>query len=412
MNRSELRYALAVADAVLCGGQCCSRRDTALREVAKPVRVLFLTKNFSNNSTGRTYSLWLMCKRLGWDAEVLAPVGEMWDPLVGSDFDAASTLLAGDPSTRERQLNEAIDRADLVIPVKPLPGSFGLVADRIDDLGAAVLLDIDDPDLEAAFARPRTFREVARRVIRFRRHRAHLRVHRSLVEAAGRVPVLVSNPVLQRRYGGTIVPHARVDSGPGVPHTSTSPRVVFVGTNRAHKGVDLLRHAIDELSDEGFTLTVTDDAPEDAKPWESWVGGTTFADGIELVKRGDIVVLPSGARDSYAHAQLPAKLMDAMLAGRGIIVSDLEPMTWALGSAGLSFPTDDRQALVDCLRQMADPARRSVLGTAARERALQLFEVSATTPAFEAACTSAIEASDGVRGLRPPEQEPRASESD
>ena len=54
---------------------------------AEPTRVLLVTPNFDNNSLGRTYCLWLLCRELGWSPRIVGVRGDrIWLPLAGSDF--------------------------------------------------------------------------------------------------------------------------------------------------------------------------------------------------------------------------------------------------------------------------------------------------------------------------------------
>ena len=95
-----------------------------------------------------------------------------------------------------------------------------------------------------------------------------------------------------------------------------------MGSVRPHKGVELLREAVEHAGD--MRLTITDDPPPSARPNENWTGLTSLAVGLELVNRADIVAIPS-LPWIYGY-QLPVKLIDAMLAGRAIVASDLPPI--------------------------------------------------------------------------------------
>lgn len=347
-------------------------------------RLLLLTIDLDNNSLGRTYCLWLLARSLGWDATVVAPRGErIWHPLAGSDFAASCQLVA--PS-RADQLVDMMRECDLVIAVKPLRESFGRALRALRVAKKPLLVDIDDPDLEVRLATGHPFKGIGKSILRPSEFwpAAFLRTK---IES---FPVLVSNPTLQRRYGGSIIPHVREDSGIGAIHTSWNPSIAFVGTARRHKGIDMLRRAVADLAPTGVTLSVTDYAPPDAKPWETWVGATSVEHGATLLRNSDIVVLPSLRRDTFAPAQLPAKLIDAMIAGRAIAVANMEPMTWALAGTGLSFESGDLNALKSAIMELASPERRNVLGASARARALEHFTVTSQMGNFKRACELAI----------------------
>ena len=353
-------------------------------------RILFVTPNFENNSLGRTYCLWLLAKELGWSTRIVGTVGaSIWGPLKDSPFAADCFLpVEGTPGKQLKTLEDAAAWSDVVLAVKPLPTSLGVASTIVTSVPRPLMVDIDDPDIEY-----RTSWQPLRRRVRARvdgRHQELLR----LGELARTLPRLVSNPVLADWYGGVVIPHVRPE-GP-VPtyrsDTETGPVTVrFVGSPRGHKGVDVLRRSVAALQDVGMRLEITADQPADAKPWEGWLGQTTFDAGQELVASADIVAIPSLAK-SWAVAQLPAKLMDAMMAGRAVVASDVAPMRWALGGAGLLVPPGDAKALTAALRELCDPVRRQQLGTAAYAHALETFGVRSVAPAFAAEVASALAA--------------------
>lgn len=352
-------------------------------------RLLLITRSFADNSTGRAFALWSLAQTLGWHATVISSGDSaMWPPLAGSAFEAACAAVDG------AEAIELARRSDLIIAVKPFPETLGW-ADRLRAAsGTPVLADVDDPDIEVRFPFHDPLKLAVRAVTRPGALLTGVRMRRLVWQ----FPVIVSNPVLQRRFGGDVIGHVRADTGPGAAHTMRGGNIVFVGTNRKHKGVDVLRKAVARIASEGFTLTVTDEAPEDAEDWERWTGRTSFEQGLELVRGGDIVVVPSLKGHTTSGAQLPAKLMDAMIAGRGVIVSDFAPLRWAVGDGGLVVRPGSVGALVDALRRMADPTLRATLGAKARGRAIAEFSVDAVAERFAGICRSAIRRAQAASG--------------
>lgn len=346
-------------------------------------RVAIVTPNFENNSLGRTWCLWALSRALGWRAEVVGVKGtSLWAPLAGSAFAADCTV----PGSSDREaalpaVRAAIGRADLVIAVKPLVPSLGVaLAER---RGTPLLADVDDPDVEVRTTwRPRMER------LRRPGFLASRRAVTGLGEAVRRVPRIVSNPVLQRMYGGDVIPHVR-DAGPDpVWSDRDDPVVRFVGSVRGHKGVDVLRAAAARAD---VALEVTAAPPADARAGERWLGTTTLEAGEALVRDADVVAVPS-LPTLWTPAQLPAKLVDAMIAGRAIVASAAEPVVWALDGAGLAVPPGDVDALAAALTRLRDPALRKELGAAARRRGLERFTVDAVAPDFERAARAAMRA--------------------
>lgn len=350
------------------------------------MRILFLTIDLANNSTGRTFALWTLARRLGWATTVVAAAGDnIWPPLVGHPFAGDCRVIHAPPSSLPPDLVQLAKNSDLIVSVKPLVGSFDRGILLHNATGTPLIVDIDDPDLTVQLSTRNPLKAIAKMILRPRAYFRTLRL-RSAVQD---YPRFVSNPSLQGAYGGHILPHARFDTGIGGAHTLTAPHVVFVGTVRGHKGLELLRRAIAELAWEGYTLSVTDQAPPDARPWETWVGSTSIEEGLALVRAGDVVVIPSMLHQ-WSRCQLPAKLIDAMIAGRAIVVSDIPPLVWAIGDGGRRFTPGDKAGLVARLRELSDPTLRSRLGTLARQRALKLFSVDACTQTFEEVCRSAL----------------------
>jgi hypothetical protein len=346
------------------------------------MRIVFITPDLSNNSIGRTFCLWQLTEALGWQSEVASTVGDqIWKPLAGSRFASACKRLSS------AELNAAFASAppDLIIAVKPLPSSFGCALTLSKEYGTPVLLDIDDPDLEAQLSWKRPLKRMAKGILRpktiseFKRLRGMALI----------VPTMVSNPELQRTYGGELIPHVRADPGFGSPHVDSSPTVAFVGTNHKHKGLKYLRRAVAQSRNYNMKLVVTDVKPRDSKPWEEWVGHTSFAQGLGIVARSDIIIVPS-LDTTYSRGQFPAKVVDAMLSGRGVAVSNIGPLPWSVGDGGLVTKPASVNQLKKALAVLAEPSARAELGARARARALELFTVEANAEKFARAVLGAI----------------------
>lgn len=348
------------------------------------MRIVFFSDDLASNSLGRVYCLWRLADALGWEASVVSPRGnEIWGPLRGTPFAETCRRIDADSEVSASDLA----KADLFVAVKPLPSSFLPAWRWSRKLGIPMLVDIDDPDLEMQFSWERPVRRIGRIVLRA----PGLRDSRIVRRRMAGTPRVVSNPWLQARYSGTLLPHVREDLGFGAPHTSNQPRIAFVGTNHPHKGVGILRKAVSELAGDGFRLTITDSPPADALPHEDWVGRTSLEAGLEIVSRADIVVIPS-LDAVHARGQLPVKLIDAMMFGRAIVVTDVDPLPWAVGSGGIVIAAGSTADLVDALRPLSDPAERARLGQAAREIAVSRYTIGKNLSGFEAACRRAVTA--------------------
>lgn len=349
--------------------------------------LLLVTPDIEDNSIGRTYAIWLLARHLGWNVKVVSYKGsKFWGPLKNTDFenDVQKVELRFRRSRVKHLALQAVD-FDLTIAIKPLGASYGLCVSARKRNHFSLLLDIDDPDLEARLSLNPLWRAFLWRIKHFRLWTQTMKLKSRDSEA-----LLVSNPTLQQRYGGVLVPHARTDPGYGAEHVSTAPTIAFVGTVRHHKGVDILRSAVEKLSDRGYRLVITETPPADAQPWEDWTGNSSLSEGLRLVANSDIIVLPS-RQSKNAIGQLPAKLVDAMLAGRAVVVSNVEPMPWAVGPDGLVFEAEDTNTLVEILDRLSDPDFRSVCGHHMRQQALQSFEINAVAKNFAIACDNLLQ---------------------
>ncbi len=347
------------------------------------MNVVILTSNFRSNSLGRAYCLWLLCRSLGWDVSVLSPQGDaLWAPLAGTAF-AQDCDVAGDRSFGS--MLETVRPADLVIAAKPLPESFGVALELSRVTRRPLLLDIDDPDIEHQLSWGDPVRRAARAI--WRRERvAELKQLRS---AALRTPTIASNPTLAGRWRSTVVPHVREDPGLRAGQREDAPTIAFVGTDKPHKGLDVLRAAVARTQDHGFRLVVTDVPPPDPKPWEQWIGTTTFDRGLDVAGTADIVALPSRPT-VYSRAQLPVKLVDGMMLGRTVVVSDLPATRWAVGDAGVLVRPGSVGALARALVSVRERPVRTRLGERARELALSRFALERVRDTFAVACRDAM----------------------
>jgi hypothetical protein len=113
------------------------------------MRVVLVTPDVGDNSTGRAYCLWLLAEALGWESVTLA-YGEppVWPPVAGSRFADTIETLPSDRPAAERMIRSFAEQSDVVLAVKPVQSSFGFCLGAWDQKPFPLVLDIDDPDLE------------------------------------------------------------------------------------------------------------------------------------------------------------------------------------------------------------------------------------------------------------------------
>lgn len=351
------------------------------------MRLLLITPSLSSNSLGRTYCLYLLAASLGWESETWSIAGDrVWGPLAGDAFAETCFRAPSDEAEAIETLTARAKQVDLILAVKPVPESLGLAWRIHRATGVPMISDIDDPDIEVLLAAGQPLKALGKRLLR----PGVVRTAKRMSSTAALVPRIVSNPELQRLHGGTVIPHVR----DVLPARSPSRggggfHVAFVGSVQPHKGIQVLRRAIDALASEGYSLTVTAAAPEDRRPHERWIGQTTLEEGLELVASADAIVIPS-LPTPWSRGQLPVKLVDAMMLGVCVIVSDIAPLPWAVGDAGVIVQPGRVSSLVDALRALRDPAERARRSVLLADLAHSRYTVGVNRRIFEQVCVDAL----------------------
>lgn len=340
------------------------------------------------NALGRALVLADLLDSLG-DVRLVAFGDRIWTPARGGRPVELLTLprtTAGLPDAVGR-LRFAVRDADLIVAVKPRILSYGLAA--VVHQGRPLILDIDD--LEYPFTRRRLgwlrqFIEpdrepITRLLDRWRRPVA---------------AVTVASRALQRRYAGTWLPHIRDrsnfatqarDYGPAKRHLlglDTTFVIGFIGTIRPHKGLGVLADAVGRLSGDARLLIAGDLGTEAyVRQLANRTGGrlvTAPGPSIDdvggLLGACDVVAIPQ-SRSLESAYQSPAKLFDALAAGKPVVTSDLGDAAEILDGAGRLVPPDDVSALASALAELRDDrALRAALAADAAARSTGAFSVA------------------------------------
>lgn len=339
--------------------------------------ICFLTDSTSSNSLGRVYCLWLLAERLGYRSVVVSGDGDdIWGPLAGTRF---SEVVLPPESALRSSWRRVVARSRVVVCVKPLPWQLACARELVLGGFRGIIFDVDEPDIEAGLSLNSPLKHAAKRILRPRVTELFNWARRFVPKSGA---VTVSNPWLQERYGGTVLPHVREDLGDSRSEPEAGVDVAFVGTNRGHKGLAMLRIAVAALHEQyGMRLTITDQRPPDAAIWENWVGKTSLDEGLAIVRRANIVAIPS-LPTAFSMGQLPVKLIDAMMLGKMIIGSDLPPIRWALAESGLLFEPGSLSDLERCLISGCNSAERERRGIMARSRFTTRFSIEANVDIF------------------------------
>jgi glycosyltransferase involved in cell wall biosynthesis len=174
---------------------------------------------------------------------------------------------------------------------------------------------------------------------------------------------------------------------PREPHDG--PVILNIARHQHVKGIDVLLEAMTHLPSEVKLVQIGSGEEHDALvarrdelglgdrvefrdlPWDQRAG--------DLIGGFDLFVLPS------RNEGLPVTVMEAMLAGVGIVATDVGAVREELtdGETGRIVAPEDPIALAKAIDELlGDPARRAELGRRAREAALVRFTVEATVARY------------------------------
>jgi glycosyltransferase involved in cell wall biosynthesis len=271
--------------------------------------------------------------------------------------------------------------SDIVYVSKPRFPSLGLGILAKEARRRSLLVDVDDLELSFfGLQEASTLDEVASS-----RHdpdfvkpfgRIWTRYCDSLVEHADRVTV--SNEALARRYGGTIIPHARdeerfdpakYDRAEVRARLGFAPDervVLFGGTARLHKGVGEIVRALREIGDPRNRLCVFNTSEyqrlatselSDGEGWIRELPPQSFHRLPEVVLCADLVCTLQDVRSEISQYQIPAKITDAIAMGVPCLARRV-PSLEGLIAKGAIEVLDPADRLTDALERMLEERER------------------------------------------------------
>ena len=361
------------------------------------MKISILAFDLSDNATGRADLLArLLAPR--WDVEVVGPRfgEEVWRPARGGLVRYRALPLGR--ARRYPRFASAVPAlmgiadGDVLYASKPRPTSFliGLLAR--DRRPRPLLLDIDDWEV-GFFLRSGVTGTVGRALnLANPNGLPWTWLAERLVRRAD--AVTVASRYLERRFGGTLLPHVR-DTDAWAPdrHDRAAARqelgvqgervVMFLGTPRGHKGVDDLVAAVGTLGGNTVLCIVGADSASAAarrwaaRPWVRLHGPVPFDDVPRLLVAADAVAVPQRAT-SDTVGQVPAKLFDAMALARPIVATAVSMIPEILDDCGVVVPAGDVGALAGALRRLLDdPDAAGDLGRRARARCEERYSFRA-----------------------------------
>ncbi len=366
------------------------------------MKISILAFDLSDNATGRADLLArLLAPR--WSVEVVGPrFGEqIWRPALGGSVPHAA-LAVGKARRYPRfaaRWGELVARADgdVLLASKPRPTSYGVALLARRRRRRPLILDIDD--WEVGFFRRAGRWGTLGRALNLANPNG-LPWTWLMERLVGRADAItVASRFLQRRFGGTLIPHvrdteawdpARYDRAAARARLGVSDErlVMFLGTPRGHKGVDDLVDAVGVVGgDVKLVLVGADAAGESGRrwashPWVRLVGEIPFDDVPRYLVAADAVAVPQRAT-SDTVGQVPAKIFDAMALARPIVSTAVSMIPEILDGCGVLVPPGNVLALATALRRLLDdPESAAELGRRARERCREHYSFTAARAAL------------------------------
>lgn len=348
------------------------------------MRITVLSHNLSSNAAMRAYRL---ARAAGTFASVtlIGPVERrgLW-PALPPESCMRTVRKRRFPEFWPAFL-ELVDAADgdVLIACKPELASYGvaLVAGELRQV--PVVLDIDDLDVALA---PR--RAWASDPAMANLSRPGSPVYLSLLTRAVGLAsaITVASSALQQRFGGIQIPHgtdvekfdpARIDQASARRQLGFSgPTVLFPGTPRAHKGIEILALAVSRVP--GARLVIPCRPGDLAGPeWEGYpldrVPMVPYSSLPLLLAAADVVAIPQSEAEP-ARYQVPMKVYDAMAMAKPIVASAVSDLPSILDGCGRLVPPGDVDRLAAAISDLiANPQEARMLGDRARRRCLERY---------------------------------------
>ncbi|HEX4294091.1 MAG TPA: tetratricopeptide repeat-containing glycosyltransferase family protein [Rhizomicrobium sp.] len=356
-------------------------RDTAVHGP----RVAVVSWCLAHNPVGRAMILADVTKSHA-ACEIVGPIfpayGEdLWPPLRdgGCDFDIRGFLAPSFAAFMEGAIRLVVERpCDVAWVSKPrLPSLLiGFLYKLIH--GASVILDIDDDELafvraDHALSFDEFLSDQSAADWREPYAKRWTQLAVSMIKSAD--AVTVCNPVLQRKFGGFLLRHAR-DAAPFAiararrdavreefGFSASDKVVLFLGTPRRHKGVLDVAGALQELADPRavFCIIGTVLDRELKKQLESLRGvrialhpDQPYSRLAEMNAMADVVCILQDPLDPITQSQTPAKLTDAIATGTPILATAVPPVLDMMDGGKITAVSEGN--LVEALRAVLSGA--------------------------------------------------------
>ncbi|MFP6637351.1 MAG: glycosyltransferase family 4 protein [Nitrospinaceae bacterium] len=276
--------------------------------------------------------------------------------------------------------------ADIFVACKLRPTSYGIALLKKWFTGKPVIVDIDD--WEAGFYYHSGLWGRVGRFLNFSNPNGlpYTWLMEQLIGYAD--SIIVSNRFLQNRFTGCMIPHCRDTTilDPGKFNIQEIKKtlgleknrvVMFLGTHRAHKGIDDLIQAVDNLHYPDVRLVFVGAEPSFAPQQKNIIvfPKIPFDELPKYLSAADILVVPQ-RNTTDTQGQIPAKLFDAMAMAIPVITTNVSDIPEILGENGYLVEPGKPEELARTLKYVLDhPKEAKEKGLQARQRCIELFDI-------------------------------------
>lgn len=371
------------------------------------MKISILTPDLSHNCLGRAYLLAKILQR-HYEVEIIGPMfGEgIWEPVENDRsiiYKYVKVYGRLKPYLQIRELIKKID-GDIIYTSKPLFSSFGIGLLKKVLKKRPLVLDIDD--WQMGFVREnysrlsiyKRFRFIASSTLYFYNLGSYWNnlINEKLIYFADEITV--SNNFLKKKYGGTIIRHGR-DTDNFNPQkynkkllrekykiNDSKKVIMFLGTLREHKGVEILISAVSMIKNKNIVLFIVGVEDNDnyckklTKTAKEVLGDKYKGFGIqpfekipEFLTIADIMVIPQ-KKSFAAIGQVPAKVFDAMAMAKPIIATNVSDLPEILDGCGWIIEPENPEKLAKTIEYVLDnPEETEKMGQKARQKCIEKY---------------------------------------
>ncbi len=340
------------------------------------IKISIIAWDVAHNPLGRAY---ILAESLSseFDVEIIGPAHsryghEVWEPLRETKvpikyFEGNSSNLC-DYYHVLKDVAKQIDGDILYVCKTRMPSLLLGILAKIR-LNRPVILDIDDYEL--SFFKKRTVASLHDIVDLFETKEASClhdelwtRYAESLYDKVD--SVTVSNTELEKKFGGTVIPHIRSETTfrkdnnderniirSHFNYTESDKVILFIGTPRWHKGIGDIIGALEKLNNENYRLCIVGTVSDDKlnayiKTHKSdniqIINNTSFFSLPKYLQIGDLVCILQDPKSEISNYQMPAKFTDALAMGIPVLAYDVPPLRPLFQQGLLEFVTRDTLA--------------------------------------------------------------------